>query len=220
MHRRPLSSPTVPTSVQRADVPARLVVLVSGTGSNLQALLDACADPPYGAIVVAVGADREGTGGVDRARAAGVPTFVERVGDHPDRGAWDEALTSAVASYEPDLVVLAGFMKLVGPAFLTRFGGRVLNTHPALLPAFPGMHGPRDALEYGVRLAGCTLFLVDEGVDTGPILAQAAVPVLYGDDEATLHERIKSVERTLLVDTVGRMARDGWTVTGRKVTIP
>ncbi len=206
--------------MQRADVPARLVVLVSGTGSNLQALLDACADPAYGATVVAVGADREGTGGVDRARKAGVPTFVQRVGDYPDRGAWDDALTSAVAAYEPDLVVLAGFMKLVGPAFLTRFGGRVLNTHPALLPAFPGMHGPRDALEYGVRLAGCTLFLVDEGVDTGPILAQAAVPVLYGDDEATLHERIKSVERTLLVDTVGRMARDGWTVTGRKVTIP
>ncbi len=200
--------------------PARVVVLVSGSGTNLQALLDASADPAYGAAVVAVGADRDGAGGLDRAHAAGVPTFVERVGDHPDRASWDAALARAVAAHEPDLVVLAGFMKLVGTTFLERFGGRTINTHPALLPSFPGMHGPRDALDYGVKVTGCTVFVVDEGVDTGAILAQAAVPVRNEDDEAALHERIKTVERTLLVDVVGRMARDGWTVIGRKVTIP
>ncbi len=200
--------------------PARVVVLVSGSGTNLQALLDASADPAYGAAVVAVGADRDGAGGLDRAHAAGVPTFVERVGYHPDRASWDAALARAVAAHEPDLVVLAGFMKLVGTTFLERFGGRTINTHPALLPSFPGMHGPRDALDYGVKVTGCTVFVVDEGVDTGAILAQAAVPVRNEDDEAALHERIKTVERTLLVDVVGRMARDGWTVIGRKVTIP
>ncbi len=200
--------------------PARVVVLVSGSGTNLQALLDASADPAYGAAIVAVGADRHGAGGLDRAHAAGVPTFVERVGDHRDRGSWDAALARAVAAHEPDLVVLAGFMKLVGTTFLERFGGRTINTHPALLPSFPGMHGPRDALDYGVKVTGCTVFVVDEGVDTGAILAQAAVPVRNEDDEAALHERIKTVERTLLVDVVGRMARDGWTVIGRKVTIP
>ncbi len=200
--------------------PARVVVLVSGTGTNLQALLDASLDPSYGASIVAVGSDRDGTGGVDRAAAAGVPTFVERLRDHADRGSWDEALTKAVAAHDPDIVVLAGFLKLVGPAFLDRFGGRTINTHPALLPAFPGMHGPRDALEYGVKVTGCTVFVVDDGVDTGAIVDQATVPVLDGDDEHTLHDRIKSVERELLVDVVGRMARGGWTVIGRKVTTP
>lgn len=198
----------------------RLVVLVSGTGTNLQALLDACAEPGFGARVVAVGADRDGIAALDRARAAGVPTFVVRVPDFDDREAWDVALADAVAAHEPDLVVSAGFMKLVGAAFLARFGGRFLNSHPALLPAFPGAHAPRDALAHGVKVSGCTLFMVDAGIDTGPIIAQAAVPVIEGDDEAALHERIKSVERSLLVETVGRMAREGWTVTGRKVTIP
>jgi len=200
--------------------PARLVVLVSGTGSNLQALLDACADPSYGAVVVAVGADRPGIPALGRADAAGVATFVVPVGDYPDRPAWDRAFTAAVAAHDPDLVVSAGFMRLAGPAFLARFGGRFVNTHPALLPAFPGMHGARDALAYGVRLTGCTLFVVDAGVDTGPIIAQAAVPVLDDDDEASLHERIKAVERSMLVETVGRMARTGWSVSGRRVTIP
>jgi phosphoribosylglycinamide formyltransferase-1 len=197
----------------------RLVVLVSGAGSNLAALLEAATDPAYGVTVVAVGADREQIGALERAEAAGVPTFVVRTGDYPDRAAWDVALADAVGEFEPDLVVLAGFMKLTGPAFLARFGGRCVNTHPALSPSFPGMHGPREALAYGVKVSGCTLFVVDEGVDTGPIIAQAAVEVLDGDDEATLHERIKSVERTLLVLSVGRMAREGWSVNGRKVTI-
>jgi phosphoribosylglycinamide formyltransferase-1 len=198
---------------------ARLVVLVSGAGTNLQALLDACADPGYGAQVVAVGADRAGVPALDRAARAGVPTVVHRVADYPDRADWDRALTASCAEAQPDLIVLAGFMKLVGKDFLAAFGGRVINTHPALLPAFPGMHGVRDALEHGVKLTGCTVFLVDAGTDTGPVLAQAAVPVLDDDDEATLHERVKVTERGLLVETVGRMVRDGWTVTGRKARI-
>jgi phosphoribosylglycinamide formyltransferase-1 len=198
---------------------ARLVVLVSGAGTNLQALLDACADPGYGAQVVAVGSDRAGVPALDRAARAGVPTVVHRVADYPDRADWDRALTASCAGAQPDLIVLAGFMKLVGKDFLAAFGGRVINTHPALLPAFPGMHGVRDALEHGVKLTGCTVFLVDAGTDTGPVLAQAAVPVLDDDDEATLHERVKVTERGLLVETVGRMVRDGWTVTGRKARI-
>jgi phosphoribosylglycinamide formyltransferase-1 len=202
-----------------ASMRARLVVLVSGAGTNLQALLDACADPGYGAQVVAVGADRAGVPALDRAARAGVPTVVHRVADYPDRADWDRALTASCAEAQPDLIVLAGFMKLVGKDFLAAFGGRVINTHPALLPAFPGMHGVRDALEHGVKLTGCTVFLVDAGTDTGPVLAQAAVPVLDDDDEATLHERVKVTERGLLVETVGRMVRDGWTVTGRKARI-
>jgi phosphoribosylglycinamide formyltransferase-1 len=193
---------------------------VSGAGTNLQALLDASRDPSYGAEIVAVGADRTGIEGLARAEAAGVGTFALQVSDFPDRGSWDVALADAVEAHKPDLVVMAGFMKLAGDAFLARFGGRCVNTHPALLPAFPGMHGPRDALDHGVRITGCTLFVVDAGVDTGPIVDQRAVPVLDGDDEYTLHERIKVAERAMLVDAVGRMAREGWTVTGRKITIP
>jgi phosphoribosylglycinamide formyltransferase-1 len=193
---------------------------VSGAGTNLQALLDASADPAYGATVVAVGADRHDIEGLARAERAGVPTFVERVADHSDRAAFDTALADAITEHKPDLIVLAGFMKLLGAAFLARYGGRIVNTHPALLPSFPGMHGARDALSYGVTVTGCSLFIVDAGVDSGPIVAQRAVDVLGDDDEASLHERIKVAERSMLVDAVGRMAREGWTVTGRKVTIP
>jgi phosphoribosylglycinamide formyltransferase-1 len=195
-------------------------VLVSGKGTNLAALLDAAGEPSYGAAVVAVGADRDGIAALDRARDRGLPTFVLRVDDFPSRDEWDAAFADAVAAHDPDLVVSAGFMRLAGPTFLARFGGRYLNTHPALLPAFPGMRGARDALAYGVKVTGATLFLVDAGVDTGPIAGQVAVPVRDDDDEASLHERIKVEERAMLVDVVGRMAREGWTVTGRKVTIP
>ncbi|MGH3276404.1 MAG: phosphoribosylglycinamide formyltransferase [Streptosporangiaceae bacterium] len=193
--------------------------MVSGAGSNLQALLDACAHDGFGARIVAVGADRDGIAGLDRARSAGIPTFVRRVKDFPDRPAWDDALASDCARFAPDLIVSAGFMKLVGTAFLQRFGGKMINTHPALLPAFPGMHAARDALAYGVKVTGCTIFLVDEGTDTGPVVAQAAVPVHDDDDESALHERVKETERALLVETVGRMAREGWTVQDRKVRI-
>lgn len=199
---------------------ARLVVLVSGAGSNLHALLDACADPDYGATVVAVGADRDGIGGLELAAARGVPTFVERLSDYPDRADWDRALTAQVRAAEPDLVISAGFLKLVGPEFLSAFGNRYLNTHNSLLPAFPGIHGPRDALAYGVKVSGATLFLVDAGVDTGPIVAQVAVPVRDDDTVDTLTERIKVAERQQLVEYVGRMVREGWTLTGRKVRIP
>ncbi|GAB3689756.1 phosphoribosylglycinamide formyltransferase [Angustibacter aerolatus] len=199
--------------------PARLVVLVSGSGTNLQALLDACADPAYGAVVVAVGADRDGIEGLARAERAGVPTFVHRVRDFHDRPAWDAAVADAVAAHEPDLVVSAGFMKLAGPAFLARFGGRYVNTHPALLPSFPGTHGAADALAYGVKVTGATLFVVDEGVDTGAIIAQRAVEVLDDDDVASLHERIKVAERSMLVESVGRMVRSGWSVNARRVTV-
>ncbi|MFG1842101.1 phosphoribosylglycinamide formyltransferase [Micromonospora sp. NPDC049175] len=199
---------------------ARIVVLISGSGSNLQSLLDAATDPAYGAQVVAVGADRDGIAGLDRAEAAGVPTFVERVRDHGTREDWDVALTAHVAKHQPDLVISAGFLKLVGPHFLAAFGDRYLNTHNTLLPAFPGIHGPRDALAYGVKLTGATLFFVDAGMDTGPIVAQVAVPVLDDDDVDTLTERIKEAERRQLVEQVGRLVREGWTITGRKVTVP
>jgi phosphoribosylglycinamide formyltransferase-1 len=198
---------------------ARLVVLVSGAGTNLQALIDACADEGYGADIVAVGADRSGIAGLDRAADAGIGTFVHRVKDYPDRESWDAALTESVRAHDPDLVVLAGFMKLVGADFLAAYGGRCVNTHPALLPSFPGMHGVREALDYGVKVTGCTVLIVDAGVDAGPVVAQASVPVRDDDDEASLHERIKVTERSLLVETVGRMVREGWSVSGRKVRI-
>lgn len=197
--------------------PARIVVLVSGSGTNLQALLDACAESSYGARVVAVGADRDGIEGLARADRAGVPTFVARLSDYTSREHWDRALTDKVAAFEPDLVVTAGFMKLLSTDFLERF--LTLNTHPALCPAFPGMHGPRDALEHGVKVTGATLFVVDAGVDTGPIVAQVPVQVAEDDDVESLHERIKTAERAMLVDMVGRIAHEGITVEGRRVRI-
>ncbi len=190
---------------------------MSGAGTNLQALIDACADPSYGAEVVAVGADRTGVEGLARAARAGIPTFVHVVKEHPSRADWDAALTASCRAHAPDLVVLAGFMKLTGSDFLAEFGGRCVNTHPALSPSFPGMHGPADALAYGVKVTGATLFVVDAGVDTGPIVEQVAVRVEDDDDVETLHERIKVAERAMLVDTVGRMAREGFTIAERKV---
>lgn len=196
-----------------------MVVLVSGAGSNLAALLTAHVDPAYGARVVAVVSDRPGVGGLEIARGAGVATAVVQPGDFDDRAAWDAALAETVAVFRPTLVVSAGFMRILGAPFLARFAGRVVNTHPALLPAFPGAHGVRDALAHGAKVTGCTVHLVDAGVDTGPIVAQRAVDVLDDDDEEGLHERIKAVERALLVDVVGRIARGGVTVDGRSVRI-
>jgi len=198
---------------------SRLVVLVSGEGTNLQALIDACADPGYGARVVAVGSDRDRINALARAERAGLPAFTVRLADYPAREDWDAALARACAAYAPDLIVLAGFMKLVGKPFLDVFAGRCVNTHPALLPSFPGAHAVRETLAHGVKVTGCTVLMVDDGVDSGPIVAQAPVPVADDDDEATLHERIKVTERALLVSTVGRMVREGWSVRGRKVRI-
>jgi phosphoribosylglycinamide formyltransferase-1 len=193
------------------------VVLASGTGSLLSSLLDAAVGD-YPARVVAVGVDRD-CRAVEIARAASLPTFTVRLGDFPDRNAWDGAIADATAAHEPDLIVSAGFMKILGPQFLSRFIGRVVNTHPALLPAFPGAHAVPATLDYGVKISGCTVHLVDAGMDTGPILAQQAVAVLDGDDEETLHERIKVVERRLLVDVLAALATGGVTWTGRKATI-
>jgi phosphoribosylglycinamide formyltransferase-1 len=200
-------------------VTTRLVVLVSGAGTNLQALIDACADPAYGAQVVAVGADRDGIEALSRADRAGIPTFVKQVSQFSSREHWDRAMATSVAGFEPDLVVLAGFMKLAGEEFLTRFENRIVNTHPALSPSFPGMDGPAEALAYGVKVTGATLFVVDAGVDTGPIIAQTVVPVIDDDTVESLHERIKIAERTMLVDTIGLMARDGWELDGRRVRL-
>jgi phosphoribosylglycinamide formyltransferase 1 len=200
-----------------ANAPSRLVVLASGTGSLLASLLRA-ARGEYPGRVVAVGVDRP-CQAVDIAEAAGLPTFTVRLGDYPDRAAWDAAITEATASNEPDWIVSAGFMKILGPQFLSRFIGRVVNTHPALLPAFPGAHAVAESLAYGVKVTGCTVHLVDAGMDTGPILAQEVVPVLDDDDEASLHERIKVVERRLLVDVLAALATRGVTWTGRKAAI-
>ena len=199
------------------SAPARVVVLASGTGSLLQALLDA-AIGAYPARVVAVGVDRD-CAAVTIAATAGVPSYLVRLRDHADRCGWDAAIAAATAAHNPDLVVSAGFMKLLGPQFLSRFPGRVINTHPALLPAFPGAHAVRDALDYGVTVTGCTVHLVDAGMDTGPILAQQAVSVHEGDDEQSLHERIKTVERRLLVDVLAALATRGVTWNGRKAIL-
>jgi phosphoribosylglycinamide formyltransferase-1 len=199
------------------SAPARVVVLASGTGSLLSSLIVA-ATGDYPARIVAVGVDRE-CRATEVADAASLPTFTVRLADHPGRDAWDAAITDATAAHSPDLIVSAGFMKILGPQFLSRFCGRILNTHPALLPAFAGAHGVADALAYGVKVTGCTVHLVDAGMDTGPVLAQQPVPVLDGDDEQTLHERIKVVERRLLVDVVAEIATGGVTVVGRTATI-
>ncbi|MBG6217165.1 phosphoribosylglycinamide formyltransferase-1 [Arthrobacter sp. CAN_A6] len=184
----------------------RIVVLVSGTGSNLQAVIDAVSSGALDVGIAAVGADRPGTYGVQRAADAGISTFVVDFKSHPDRAGWNDALTTAVLAHEPDYVVSSGFMRIVGQGFLDSFPSRYLNTHPALLPSFPGAHGVRDALAYGVKVSGCTVMIADAGVDTGPILAQAAVPVLPDDTEETLHERIKVEERRLLIDTLRQLA--------------
>ncbi|MCQ9164882.1 MULTISPECIES: phosphoribosylglycinamide formyltransferase [unclassified Arthrobacter] len=185
----------------------RIVVLVSGTGSNLQAVIDAVAAGELPMEIAAVGADRPGTFGIERSAAAGLETFVVNFKDFAARADWDAALLDAVAAYKPDYVLSSGFMRIVAPGFIDAFAGRYVNTHPALLPAFPGAHGVRDALAYGVKVTGCTVHFADAGVDTGPIIAQTPVAVLDGDTEETLHERIKVAERELLVKVLGDLAR-------------
>jgi phosphoribosylglycinamide formyltransferase-1 len=194
-----------------------VVVLASGTGSLLSSLLDAAVGD-YPGRIVAVGVDRD-CRAAEIAAAASVPAYTVRLKDHRDREAWDAAITDATAAHGPDLIVSAGFMKILGPQFLSHFYGRIINTHPAMLPAFAGAHGVAEALAYGVKVTGCTVHLVDAGTDTGPILAQQPVPVLDGDDEETLHERIKVVERRMLVDVVAAIATGGLTLIGRKATI-
>lgn len=207
----------MPDPIQPPSPPARVVVLASGTGSLLNSLLEAAVGD-YPARVVAVGVDRD-CRAAKIAADAGLPSYTVRLGDYPDREAWDAAIADTTAAYQPDLIVSAGFMKILGPQFLSRFPGRVINTHPALLPAFPGAHAVPDALAYGVKVTGCTVHVVDSGVDTGPILAQQAVEVLDTDDEETLHERIKVVERRLLVDVLAALSTRGVNWSGRKAVL-
>ena len=198
--------------------PQQVVLLASGAGTLAQSVLDSTvsSDRPY--RVTALVSDRD-CAAVARAARAGLATAMVRPGDHADRAAWDRELTSVVRGFAPDWVVSAGFMRILGPEFLAEFPGRVLNTHPALLPAFPGAHAVRDALAYGVSVTGCTVHLVDAGVDTGPVIDQRAVDVRPDDTEATLHERIKLVEREMLVDVLTAAARGLLHIDGRKVYI-
>lgn len=184
----------------------RIVALASGSGSNLQTVIDAVMAGTLDVEIAAVGADHPGAGALARAAAAGLETFVVDFSAFGDRADWNHALTVTTASYAPDYVLSSGFMRIAGEEFTTAFEGRYLNTHPALLPAFPGAHGVRDALRYGVKVTGCTVHIADAGVDTGPILAQAAVPVLDTDTEEALHERIKVQERQLLLTVLGELA--------------
>ena len=202
------------------DRRARLVVLATGTGTLLQSLLDAAADPGFPAQVVAVGADVPDAQALKRAERVGVPTFVVPFSDYAVRTDWDKALTAALDTYSPDWILSAGFMRILGAETLNRFPGRIINTHPALLPSFPGAHAVRDALAYGARVTGCTLHIVDQGVDTGPIIAQSPVHIDVGDDEETLHERIKMAERSLVVGTIAAIASRGCVIEGRKAYIP
>jgi formyltetrahydrofolate-dependent phosphoribosylglycinamide formyltransferase len=181
----------------------RLVVLASGNGSTLQAILD---DPDLGSRVVAAGTDVPGCAAMQRAESAGVPTFAVALRDHPDRAAWNDELAAAITKYEPGLVVLAGFMRVLAPSVVSRF--RIVNTHPALLPAFPGAHAIRDALAAGVDTTGVTVHWVDEGVDTGPVIAQQSVRVEPGDDEDSLRARVQAVEKPLYVRTLKQLCQE------------
>lgn len=198
--------------------PQKVVLLASGEGTLAQSVLDSATGPDCPYRVIALVSDRD-CEAVTRTAATGLPTAVVSPKDHAHRAAWDRALTETVRELDPDWVVSAGFMRILGEAFLAEFPGRVLNTHPALLPAFPGAHAVRDALAYGVTVTGCTVHLVDAGVDTGPVIDQRAVEVRPDDTEATLHERIKVHEREMLVDVLSAAARGRLHIEGRKVYI-
>lgn len=194
----------------------RIAVLVSGNGTNLQALLD---DPFCGSRISLVLADRPGIAALERAQARGVETLVIEPSGSADRGAFDEVVVGALQRHGADVVVTAGYMRLLGPAVLDVYGGRWLNTHPALLPSFPGMHGVRDALAHGVKVTGVSVFLVDEGVDTGPIVLQEAIEVRADDDWDSLESRILEVEHRLLPAAVRALVEGRLVVEGRHVTI-
>lgn len=195
----------------------RIVLLASGSGTLTQAVIDAFAESDRGVEIVAIGSDSAKAPVLARARAHSIPDFVVRPRDFTDRAAWNLGLREKVSSYGPDWVVSAGFMRILGPGFIAGFEHRIINTHPALLPAFPGAHGVRDALAHGVKITGGTIHLVDAGVDTGPIIAQFAVPVLPADTEETVHERIKARERAELVALLAHLADHCLTVDGRTV---
>ncbi|GAA1962438.1 phosphoribosylglycinamide formyltransferase [Agromyces allii] len=179
----------------------KLVVLISGTGSNLRSLLEASRDAEFPARVVAIGADRDADG-LALGEEFGIPTFTVPFTAFPDRDAWGAELIEQVRLWEPDLVILSGLMRLVPPAVVDAFSPALINTHPAYLPEFPGAHGVRDALAAGVDQTGASLIVVDNSVDGGPIIAQERIPVLPGDTESSLHDRIKPVERRLMIQAV------------------
>jgi phosphoribosylglycinamide formyltransferase-1 len=187
-------------------VPARLLILASGAGSTLQTFLDAVPAGELEAVICAVGSDRPECAALDRARSAGVPTFAVPLERGADRALWNERMAEAIAGYSPDLVVLAGFMRVLGPQVVSRF--KIVNTHPSLLPSFPGAHAIRDALAHGVRITGVTVHWVDEGLDSGPIIAQAAVDVLDGDDEDALRARIQVAEKPLYLTTIRTLSKE------------
>ena len=187
-------------------MPARLVVLASGTGSTLQAVLDAAADPLFGGVVVAAGTDVRDCAAMDRARERGVQTFAVALADHPNRAAWNDAVADAIAAHRPDLVVLAGFMRILAPSVVNRF--RMINTHPSLLPEFPGAHAVADALRAGATTTGVTVHWVDEGVDTGPVIAQTVVAIEPDDDEDTLRARVQAAEKPLYVATIRQLCQE------------
>ena len=195
----------------------RIVALASGSGSLLQAIIES----DHGSSLVAVGSDNEEAGALQRARLAGIATFVVPMvvkQQVVNRERWNADLLASLQSVEPDVIVCVGFMRVLGPAIVDAYRGRIVNSHPALLPAFPGAHAVRDALAYGVKVTGCTVHFVDDGVDTGPIIAQQPVTVQDSDTEQTLHERIKQVERVLLVDVLDHLVASGVSVSGRSVT--
>ena len=198
---------------------APVAVLVSGSGTNLQSLLDAASEPDYPARIAVVISNVPGVRALERATLAGVPTRVLPHQGYPDRAAYDRALVETIAPFGCAIACLAGFMRLLGPTFLRAFPGGVLNVHPALLPSFPGLHSHRQALEHGVKVTGCTVHLVDEGTDTGPIVAQAAVPVLEDDTEESLQKRIQEQEHRIFPLALGLLAAGRLKVEGRRVRV-
>ena len=184
----------------------RIVVLASGRGSTLRAILDAAADMDFGGQVVAAGTDVKGCAAMTHAEADGIPTFVAQLCDFTDRAAWNEALAASIAGHRPDLLVLAGFMRILAPDVVRRF--RIVNTHPSLLPSFPGAHPVRDALAAGVECTGVTVHWVDDGIDTGPVIAQLEVPVVPGDDEASLTARIQAAEKPFYINAIRQLCQE------------
>lgn len=195
----------------------RIVLLASGSGTLTQAVIDAFAETDSGVEIVGVGSDSQTAGVLDRAKSQSIPSFVVRPKDCPSREVWNLRLRDAVADLSPDWVISAGFMRILGPSFIAAFPDRIINTHPALLPAFPGAHGVRDALAHGVRITGGTIHLVDSGVDTGPIITQFAVPISDEDTEESVHERIKTQERSELVRLLAHLAQHDLVIDGRHV---